>query len=353
MTSKPNGPSNGVSVIIPTYNRADLLGRAIKSALEQTITPAEVIVVDDGSTDNTAAVVQAFGNRVRYMRVPNGGVSRARNAGIAAATGDWVALLDSDDIWEPSKLETQLALATGTPEIEWIVTGCVVVDTEGTPAAGAQSFEAAFPLFREFGIGAEAFFEQYLRRVEIDAGGARHVCFVGDFFRPLFYGNVALPSSALIRLSLLRSIGAFEETLRVGEDTEFFHRAAAAKPGAVVMTPLVRYRYAHTDSLTAGANAIALSEVALRSLDTAIGRRLASADEHRAYETGKRRLLLRLAYAYLSVRDRPGVRRTLRRLSPGTLGAKGFLLWAVSLAPDSVLRALHSGKQSIRRLSTG
>jgi glycosyltransferase involved in cell wall biosynthesis len=92
-----------VSVVIPTYNRADLLPRAIDSALAQTAPPVEIIIVDDGSTDDTPAVVMRYAERhagrVRSLRIPNGGVARARNAGIAAARSQWVALLDSDDEW--------------------------------------------------------------------------------------------------------------------------------------------------------------------------------------------------------------------------------------------------------------
>src|ERR1700722_14569573 len=97
-----------VSVVIPTYNRADLLPRAIESALAQTRPPAEVVIVDDGSTDDTASVVAQYAHRdadrVRLLRVPNGGVARARNAGLAATRSEWIALLDSDDVWAPDKL---------------------------------------------------------------------------------------------------------------------------------------------------------------------------------------------------------------------------------------------------------
>ena len=95
-----------VSVVIPTYNRAGSVGDAIESVIRQTHPAEEIIVVDDGSTDGTAGVLEHFGQRIVVVSQANGGVSRARNAGIARATGDWLAFLDSDDVWLPHRLAT-------------------------------------------------------------------------------------------------------------------------------------------------------------------------------------------------------------------------------------------------------
>src|SRR5271156_960674 len=98
-----------VSVIIPTYNRADKVGKTIESALAQTFTDLEVIVIDDGSSDDTGRVLsEVFGDRIRYFAQTNQGASIARNNGIEAARGEWIAFLDSDDLWEKDKLELQL-----------------------------------------------------------------------------------------------------------------------------------------------------------------------------------------------------------------------------------------------------
>jgi glycosyltransferase involved in cell wall biosynthesis len=107
--SRPALPSSvappQVTAVIPTYNRASLVPRAVASALAQTSPPSAVIVVDDGSTDETRAVLEAFAGRITYLRQPNGGASAARNAGVAVATTPWVAFLDSDDVWAPQFLE--------------------------------------------------------------------------------------------------------------------------------------------------------------------------------------------------------------------------------------------------------
>lgn len=105
-----------VSVIIPTYNYGRFIGAAVQSVLDQTFRDCEIIVVDDGSTDNTAQVVSQFGDRVTYLFQPNRGKSAARNRAIQEATGQWVAFLDADDRWLPSKIERQLEILKLTGE---------------------------------------------------------------------------------------------------------------------------------------------------------------------------------------------------------------------------------------------
>src|SRR5580704_4878298 len=105
--ASPEYPS--ISVVIPTYNRAEKVRRAIESVLAQTVRNLEIIVVDDGSSDETALVLErAFGNRIGYFAQPNQGAGVAGNPGIEEATGEWIAFLDSDDLWEPEKIEQQL-----------------------------------------------------------------------------------------------------------------------------------------------------------------------------------------------------------------------------------------------------
>lgn len=115
-----------VSVVIPCYNRASILGRAIRSALAQTIVPDEIVVVDDGSRDDSVAVARSFGERVRVIEQPNAGAAAARNRGIAAARGDWVAFLDSDDEWRPEKLQRQFAAVQQFPEAKLVFCDTIV-----------------------------------------------------------------------------------------------------------------------------------------------------------------------------------------------------------------------------------
>lgn len=125
--------SGSVSVVIAAYNRAALLPFAIDSALEQTRPPLEVIVVDDGSTDGTEAVMAQYAGRVRYLRQSNAGASAARNTGLQAAVGEWVAFLDSDDLWAPRRLEVLLDFLAAHREVGFVCTGRMIVNAQGAP----------------------------------------------------------------------------------------------------------------------------------------------------------------------------------------------------------------------------
>ncbi len=124
MNHDSNNPK--VSVILPTYNRAHLIKRAIQSVLDQTYQNFEIIVVDDGSTDNTEEQVRSFNNpKIRYIRYnENKGAAFARNAGIKASRGDYIAFQDSDDEWFPHKLQRQMeAFKNASPEVGVVYTG--------------------------------------------------------------------------------------------------------------------------------------------------------------------------------------------------------------------------------------
>src|SRR5262249_14941569 len=130
-----------VSVIIPTFNSAALVAEAVESALAQTAPPAQVLVIDDGSADDTAQRLLRFGDRVRYVRQENQGVSAARNHGIRMAAGEVVAFLDADDFWHPRKLELQLDALAARPDLGLLGTG--VFDWPGAlPDVAAAAGEA-------------------------------------------------------------------------------------------------------------------------------------------------------------------------------------------------------------------
>lgn len=117
-----------VSIVIVTYNKADMLAGSIRSVLRQTYRPIEILVVDDGSTDRTAEVVRSFGAQVKYLLKENGGTGSARNLGIAEARGEFVAFLDGDDLWLPRKIEIQMAAFRKEPELAAVQCGAYYVD---------------------------------------------------------------------------------------------------------------------------------------------------------------------------------------------------------------------------------
>ena len=339
-------------MVVPTYNRAELLQQTIKSILAQTVPAWEVIVVDDGSTDHTANVCAGFGNSIRYVRQENQGLSMARNAGIRASRGDWIAFCDSDDLWHPRKLEIQLAAAE-TLGAGWSITDFALIAADGSPHGGGGSFRGAFALFEESGMKPGDHFRRWLRAHTLQIAGESVSVYAGDAFGMFFEGNVALPSTAIVARKVLDEAGGFNARFRA-EETEFFHRIAAQTPVAVVMNKLVHYRVGHP-SLISGAP-IPFIEDALLSLQLATTLRPAlTPAERSAFRRGRRRLLMRMAYTRLSALDRRGARQAVYSawsegsvLSPRLAG-----IMVAAFLPESALRALQRLKRTISSGANG
>ncbi len=200
---------SSVSVVIPTYNRANIVLRALRSVFDQTDPVQEVLLIDDGSTDNTEAVVrQAYGARVRYIRQANAGVSAARNRGIRASHSDLVAFLDSDDLWLPEKTRLQVEFMHQHPAF-----GMVLCDVERVSEDGSLI--------------------DVLRRREVLPAD-------GMIFRDVLRNSALVPASAMVRREVFDSVGVFDESLRTAEDLDFHLRVARLWPIGVVERPLVR-----------------------------------------------------------------------------------------------------------------
>ncbi|NHC45135.1 glycosyltransferase family 2 protein [Motilibacter aurantiacus] len=207
------GPEPLVSVVIPTRNRASILPRALGAALGQVLDvpqSLEVVVVDDGSTDDTARVLAAVEDpRLRVLRRPRGsGVSRARNAGTQLARGRWVAWMDDDDVWSPTKLKLQLDAVQRTPGARWCNGGAVIVD---------GSFRILYTQFCP--SAAPDLGRTLLRRNHVTGGG----------------------SGVLADRRLVLDLGGFDEELSIFADWHMWVRLALAAPIAVVDAPLVTY----------------------------------------------------------------------------------------------------------------
>jgi len=204
-----------ISVVIPTHDRAGLLPRALESVLAQTLLPLEIIVVDDGSRDPTRQLMEQRFPRVRYLYQANRGVSSARNRGIEAARGDWIALLDSDDEWLPNKLKLQMRALQAQPGIR-------LCHTE----------------------------EIWIRNGRRVNAMDKHAKGGGHIFRRCLPRCVISPSAALIHRSLLRETGLFDETLPACEDYDLWLRVCAREPVCFVETPQIRKYGGHQDQLS-------------------------------------------------------------------------------------------------------
>jgi len=339
-----------ISVLIPTYNRGTLIGRTLKSVFAQTLLPHEVIVVDDGSTDDTAVIVQAFGPRVRYVVQANGGVSRARNHLASLASGEWIAFVDSDDLWHPHKLERQWAalVASGA---KWSICDAERIGLDDAPLTGKQGFDALFPVFRNTRQSAAHFFSTTLQRGVVGENNDQVPFFSGDAFSLFLQGNFALPSSLVIARRFFEKSAGFDESLRVAEDNEFFRRIAAQEHLVIVTQSLVGYRIGDSLNASLSSNATRMIETALSTAHRAREfRERLTAEEQRAYRRGVQFLHLDMAYNRLSQLDpRPALSHAWRAvlpLSPSTPRALAIALAA--LLPRAALRGLHSLKRSLR-----
>lgn len=356
-------PQPSVSVVIPSYNRGHCIADTLRSVLAQTLAPSEVIVVDDGSSDDTPAVLAGFGPPVRYVRKPNGGVSSARNEGIRQAQGDFIALLDADDLWPTSKLAIQIAVHEALPHVGWSITNHITTDLPGNVLPGRQGFERDFGAFAAAGLGVEAFFQRAMQKTEVAVSGSRYNVFSGDAYLLLFDGNFVFPSCAVVRRDVALRAGPWDETFRVANDTEWFHRIAAVAPAAVVMAPLMFWRRGQSNTLMQPRHGSLLIRNAITSLDRAVYLRGEPDAALRALHAASRnRLLHRLAWFHLTECDGRSVRAALSEAAasgrPRTFGSR--MLQLASYAPAPVLRLagaakrrLSSVKASLRPAATG
>jgi glycosyltransferase involved in cell wall biosynthesis len=227
------GGGQSVSCLVPAYNAARFIEETLESILAQTRRPDEVIVVDDGSTDATCALVERFAPQVRLVRQANKGPSAARNLAVRESTGSHVAFLDADDLWKPEKLERQLLRFGERPELEISFSGLV-------------NFRAASDdgAFRD-GITADTTWP----RVSIS------------------------PCTMVAHRTVFATVGEFDEALRRGEDTEWFVRMMMRKVVYEVLPDELLWRRLHDRNLTLDAIPTQLDVV--RMLKVALDRRRA------------------------------------------------------------------------------
>jgi glycosyltransferase involved in cell wall biosynthesis len=315
--------THSVAALIPTYNCAGFLPEAVASVRAQTVPVERIIVVDDGSTDDTAEVVGRLGADILYLRQQNAGPSAARNAGIRAARTDWVALLDADDLWLPDKTERQLALLDRHPELVLIASNRTEVDGAGTVILES--------LFEHHGL--KSFFEE-LAGKPIPRALARLV----DI-------NFIPTSSVLARREALLELGGFNTDIRFSEDLELWCRIAAKHSLACLPEVLTLYR-------RHGANAVAKPEPMLlgviqtmRSLREHCGDALRNEgidpDERVA------RHLAALGYFHFDRGRYPEARSAFRQSLAEKINLRALVYLLASCLPAPAVRFTRNLKQSL------
>lgn len=240
-----------VSVLIPTYNRADLIGVAVDSVLAQTFQDFEIIVVDDGSTDGTREALAGYGARVQYIRIDHAGPAPARNAGFRAARGEYVCILDSDDLYYPHKLALQVAHLDAHPEHVMVYTDFSAFDDAG--------FFDEFHLRRyhesAYAPGKRRYSQLFTENWPLDEdpvirdaagkhpGWRGRRGYSGHLFDAYLYDTVVFTNSMMFRRSLLDRVGLQNTYFGHFHDLEFALRICKAGKVAFLDNPTYRLRY--------------------------------------------------------------------------------------------------------------
>ncbi len=204
-----------VSVIIPTYNREKSLERAIKSVLNQTYKDYELIIIDDGSTDNTDRILHKYEKNIRHFSILHAGVSAARNFGIKKSHGDWIALLDSDDYWLPEKLEKQMQYIQEHPE------------------------------FKVAQVG-----EKWIRNGKFVNPMKKHQKYSGWIFEQCLPLCIVSPSAVIIQKTIFEEVGYFNESMPICEDYDLWLRIAKDHPIGLMDETLIVKTGGHDDQLS-------------------------------------------------------------------------------------------------------
>jgi glycosyltransferase involved in cell wall biosynthesis len=214
-----------VSVIIATHNRAEFVGQTLKSVLDQTHKGIEVIVVDDGSTDNTADLLKQYEGRIKYVYQERSERSKARNRGVKHSRGTYIAFLDSDDLWLPEKIERQVQLLNERPDVGVVYTDVQFIDAKGNAYSDEISWDVP----------------------------KRQVLYEDLMTHNVITGTT---SSVMIRRECLDKVGLFDESMDACEDLDLFRRIAQYYTFYKIELPLVRFRI-HPGSTQVNASAMA------------------------------------------------------------------------------------------------
>jgi glycosyltransferase involved in cell wall biosynthesis len=259
-----------VTVLIPTFNRQKMVVEAVKSVWAQTYTDYELVVVDDGSTDDTERHLEPWLPKIRYIKKSNGGECSARNVGVRQATSDYVAFLDSDDRWEPRFLDTVMQVVSETPSLGLATTACLV-------------------------------FPKGIQRPRIPKSSIK-----GELYSFLFQHNFITTSGVVARRDCFEKVGLFDEKLNQAGDYDMWLRIAKEFPIAFLREPLCRW-YQHSTNVSCHEleHKLCLQQVLENNYDST---RISSKD----WKIRRSRVLVSLGKAYLGKHQRSQAQRCFR-----------------------------------------
>lgn len=343
--------SVAVSVIIPTYNRATLVKEAVESVLRQTYRDVELIVVDDGSTDDTEAALRQFGDAIRYVKQPNRGMSSARNHGIALARGRYVALLDSDDIWLEDKLELQIALLEHYHRVGFVFSDFYILH-DVSKARSAHGLSTWYNETPDWG-------QVYESRVRLsslplalsDRPRTDFFVYLGDIYWFSLVAPIVLPSTAVFRRSCIEPDFRFPEASSCS-DWEFFARLSKSR-GACYMEIETALNRSHEDAVRLTRISPTVRTTGRLEMIERVWK--ADSEFYRQHQDEVRQierdLLLRLSICLLSDGARQEARQSMRTLLEAGYGwpptMQTLLHWALVYLPGGP--RIHAGIRSLKR----
>jgi glycosyltransferase involved in cell wall biosynthesis len=242
-----------VSVVIPAYNAAKLVGDTVDAVLAQTYPNVEVIVVDDGSKDDTAAALAPYGDRIRVIRKANGGLASARNAGTRTARGEYVAMVDADDLCTPDRVGLQLAFMQEHPEVVLCSSAFSAFDANGRISDDYGPLY--YSMIGDAPAGVRSLYPLGERKRLTPAPGtsAELQTYRGPVYDALVRGNFIHPPTVFYRRSTFEGAGDFDVSLRYTSDWEWLVRAAKLGPFGYLDRPLLDYRVS-PGQMSGGAN---------------------------------------------------------------------------------------------------
>jgi glycosyltransferase involved in cell wall biosynthesis len=328
-----------LSIIIPTFNRAALIGRAIESAFQQAAPDDEIIVVDDGSTDDTRSIVQSAGGQVRYLHQENQGVAAARNHGLREATADLVAFLDSDDEWMPGKLQLQRQFMSCRPDVVFCFSNFAVTLSDGAAHHSYLAHWLHEPQGWPQRLGSPRRFSTFAK---LPVGIDDFDVYIAPFYAAMLTDGYILTSSLMVRREAAGETALFSEELPIYEDWYYFAKIAQRGLGAYFDCETA-WQHGHCDVRVSDADALLRARSRIRLLESVWGDDASFLQDGRPlYEAQLHEAQVALARAFIAA----GQTREARRLLDQAGGAPRSL-GILARMPGPVARALSQARRRV------
>ena len=317
-----------ISIIIPTYNYAQYICEAIESVLNQTYKDFEIIVVDDGSTDNTKEVIKPYLNKIKYIYQQNSGPSAARNRGIKEAKGEYIAFLDADDIWLAQKLELQIKFMEKEKEVGLIFSDMI--------------------LFNEKGIIKNSFLKEklFFNKLSIKPLSFTEKVIYDNVFNALLQENFIPTNTVIVKKECFNKVGFFDKTLFSVEDRDMWLRIGLFYDIGFINSPLVLTRFHET-------NISANQELALKSRLKVMKKFLNYSNlpikSKKIIKQTINKIYFDLGYLYFTYEKFPLSRIYFRKfLKENPFIFKPWIYILLSVLPTSDIRKLKNLKEKIK-----